>query len=312
MNLRFNPAKQGFRGLPVSAGVPAKADAVVFGAPHGTPYAGVDNRPFEGAPEAIRAGVSHFSQWLDHYDFDLGGPLIETGTPPACDAGDLATVANGEGEANRAMIRNATAAILDRSAVPIMIGGDDSVPIPFIEGFAGRGPICIVQVDAHIDWRKERLGERFGFSSTMRRASEMAHVARMVQVGMRGYGSARAWEVADARAFGSVLVTAHEVHREGIGAALRHVPDGMACIITVDCDGVDPTTMPAVMAPAPGGLGYTQIMDLIAGVAAKGPIAGFDIVEFVPGRDLGGLGALTAGRLATVALGHILKQKRAP
>lgn len=311
MTLRFHPTKNGLRGIAATPGLPAKAKAVVFGAPHGTPYSGVDNRPFEAAPEAIRAGTAHFSQWVDHYDFDLGGPLGENqDSLGAFDVGDLLTAANADGEGNRAKIRDAAASILGMGAVPIMIGGDDSVPIPFIEAFAAHGPLCIVQVDAHIDWRKERLGERYGFSSTMRRASEMKHVTKMVQVGMRSFGSARAWEVADAKAFGSVLVTSHEVHREGIQAALRHVPQGMNCLVTVDCDGLDPTTMPAVMAMAPGGLTYTQVMDLILGVAAKGRLVGFDIVEFVPARDPHGIAALTAGRLATVALGCALKAVR--
>jgi agmatinase len=100
------------------------------------------------------------------------------------------------------------------------------------------------------------------------------------------------------------------VHNRGIGAALEHVPAGARCVITVDCDGLDPSIMPAVMALAPGGLTYTQAIDLIAGVAAKARIAGFDLVEFVPERDSGGLAAMTAGRLAVNALGHVARQKR--
>ena len=72
-----------------------------------------------------------------------------------------------------------------------MFGGDDSTPIPFITGFAGSPPIAILQIDAHIDWRDTIRGERYGYSSTMRRASEQSHVWRIVQAGMRGLGSAR-------------------------------------------------------------------------------------------------------------------------
>jgi agmatinase len=41
------------------------------------------------------------------------------------------------------------------------------------QAFAGRGPLTVIQVDAHLDWRDEVRGERFGWSSPMRRASEM-------------------------------------------------------------------------------------------------------------------------------------------
>ena len=50
----------------------------------------------------------------------------------------------------------------------------------------------------------------------MRRASEMAHVERIVQVGLRGVGSARTSDVADARAAGNLLVTARQLRERGV------------------------------------------------------------------------------------------------
>lgn len=310
MTLRFTAPVVGLRGIPVSACIPDDpADLIVFGAPHGTPYDGTDNSPFATAPAAIRAGVSAYADWIDHWDFDVGGPILGVGPFHPFDAGDLAT-SPLDGPGNRDLIRSATEAVLAKSAVPLMLGGDDSTPIPFLEGFAGHGPLCVVQIDSHIDWREERHGERHGFSSTMRRASELGHVAHIVQIGMRGFGSARAGEVEDARRWGAALVTAREIHRHGIEAALPHIPADARCVITIDCDGLDPSIVPAVMAPTPGGLTYTQAIDLIAGVAAKARIAGFAIVEFVPDRDPNGIAATTAGRLAVNALGHVARQPR--
>lgn len=322
MTIRFTPPAGGLRGIPVSPGVlddlggPSdqvnSADLVVFGAPHGTPYEGIDNGVFAASPAAIRRGVSQYAEWIDHWDFDLGGPILgPVGGAPfhPFDAGDLPTTPL-DGPGNRALIRAATAAALAKGAVPVMIGGDDSTPIPFLEGFAEHGAICVVQIDAHIDWREERHGERQGLSSTMRRASEMGHVRTIVQVGMRGFGSARAPDVEDAQRWGARLVTAREVHHRGIEAALDHVPAGARCVITVDCDGLDPAIMPAVLAPSPGGLTFTQAIDLIAGVAARARIVGFALVEFVAERDLTGIAATTAGRLAVNVLGHVARQPR--
>jgi len=61
-------------------------------------------------------------------------------------------------------------------------------------------------MDAHIDWRDERDGVKEGYSSVMRRASEMPWVQYMAQVGLRGIGSARQKEVDEALSFGSVLI----------------------------------------------------------------------------------------------------------
>lgn len=287
----------------VPAGTPLEDTvAAVFGAPHGTAYPGVDDTTHARAAEAMRQAMRGDWAWLDHHDFDMGGPPLGEPPAPVLDLGDLPTTPNGDGPGNRARIAETAARILAAGARPLMIGGDDSVPIPFLEALAPLGPITIVQVDAHIDWRDEREGERLGFSSTMRRASEMAHVARIVQVGIRGIGSARPAELADARAWGARIVTAHEVHRDGVAAALAHVPDGATCVVSLDCDALDPAIMPAVMGPAPGGLSYTQAIDLIAGIGAKARLAAMDVVEFVPGRDRDGLAALTAGRLVCAGL----------
>jgi arginase family enzyme len=76
-----------------------------------------------------------------------------------------------------------------------------------------RGPITIVQVDAHLDWREERNGLRHTFSSPMRRASEMPWVERIIQVGMRGIGSSRKNDLDDALRWGVRIIPAASVHR---------------------------------------------------------------------------------------------------
>ena len=303
----FMPQDLAFFGAEVDLTLEA-ADAVLFGAPHGTPYPDHDWSACADAPNAMRRAFTVDAGWTDHWDFDLGGPVLGEGGFQFLDAGDLPTVA-GDGEGNRAKIREAAAAIIAAGAVPIMIGGDDSVPIPFLEALAPKGPITIVQVDAHIDWREERYGERHGFSSTMLRASEFAHVERIVQVGIRGVGSARAGEVKTAQDWGAKIVTAAQAHREGIAAALGEIPDGSTCAITIDCDALDVSIMPAVLAPTAGGLTYTQLIELIAGVAAKGRIAAFDVIEFAPGLDPNGNAAYTAGRLITQAVGRLARAK---
>ncbi len=284
------------------------ADAVVFGAPHGTPYDGIDNSVHEGAPDALRQSLQDDARWIDHWDFDFDGTVFGDGGFRLADLGNLET-ASLDGDGNREKIEATVRAILAHGAVPIMIGGDDSVPIPFIEGFSDHGPITIVQVDAHIDWRDERRGERFGFSSTMRRASEMDHVENIIQIGMRGIGSAREDEVIYAEEWGAEIITARKIHRHGVGAALKNVPQGADCIFTIDCDALDPAAMPAVMAPTPGGLTYTQVIDLIGGVIDKANLIGFDLIEFVPGRDIGGVSAYTAAHIICNAIGGLARVK---
>ena len=283
------------------------ANAVVFGAPHGTPYDGIDNAVHAKSAPAMRAAIEEDWAWIDHWDYDLDGPLLNDREFVVHDAGDLET-SPLDGPGNREKIQEMTERIVAAGAAPIMIGGDDSTPIPFIRGLASLGPLTIVQVDAHIDWRHERRDEPLGYSSTMRRASEMDHVERIVQVGMRGLGSARREEVEFAAGWGAHIVTARELHSGGVEAALQHVPAGANCLITFDCDALDAGIMPAVMAPTPGGLSYTQAIDLVAGVANKARLSAFDIMEFAPERDLNGVAALTAARIVWNVIGAMARE----
>lgn len=284
---------------------PKTANAVLFGAPHGTPYRGIDNRPYETAPNALRKALAPDRDFLDSWDFDFGGRLLgPSGQYRFTDLGDLPTQSK-QAAKNRKLIEDCTRDILGQGAIPLMIGGDDSTPIPFIKAFADQGPLTILQIDAHIDWRQERYGETLGFSSTMRRASEMAHVAKIIQVGMRGMGSAREQEVRDAEAWGARLITAADIHLRGIGLALDHIDRDAPLLITLDCDGLDWSIMPAVAYPTTGGLTYTQVTRLIQAAIAKAKLVGFDLIEFVPKRDQGGIGAFTAARIICNVIGSL-------
>lgn len=286
---------------------PAGFQAAFFGAPHGTPYPRIDNRVHAAAPSAFRAALQEDNAWLDHWDFDLGGPLLGSGACRVADLGDLPTKTK-DGKGNRKLIEAQTRKILAAGAVPLMFGGDDSTPIPFIAGFSGNSPLTILQIDAHIDWREDRYGERFGFSSTMRRAAEQPHVWRIVQVGARGLGSAREAEMRDAKQWGAHIFTSNHVHHSGLKDVLETIPPDSDCLVTFDCDALDTSQMPAVAHPSPGGLNYTEVVDLIAGVAARARIAGFTMVEFVPKKDRDGTSAYTAARIAANVIGHIARQ----
>ncbi len=303
---QFEPVTVPFIGAGKETSV-ADADLVIFGAPHGTPYRGIANEPFAAAPDALRRALEDDARWPDHWDFDLDGPLLGDGDFKVADAGNLGT-SPSDGDGNRQLIREATAQIVGGGAIPVMLGGDDSTPIPFIEALAPSGPLTIIQIDAHIDWRDERRGEPMGFSSTMRRASELDHVEAIIQVGIRGLGSARRAEVEFAKDWGAKIVTAREFHRDGIEAVLRHLKTDANCMITLDCDALDSGIMPAVMAPTPGGLSYMQSIDLVGAVIRKARLVAFDMIEFVPERDVDGTAAITAARIVANVLGGLARK----
>jgi len=129
----------------------------------------------------------------------------------------------------------------------------------------------------------------------------------MVQVGVRGLGSGGAWQIEDARRWGSRIVTAYDLIRGGIDAAIAQVPVGGRYLVSIDCDGIDPSAFPAVAMPTPGGLRYEEVVLLLTALAEKGEIAGLVLAEYVPARDdPHRLCAAMAARIVAVTMGLVL------
>jgi arginase family enzyme len=189
----------------------------------------------------------------------------------------------------------------------VTIGGDHGVPIPVFRALEGRGPVTLVHVDAHLDWRDDVNGVREGYSSPIRRASEMPWIDGIYQIGIRGTGSARSEEVRDALAYGAQIITSYEVLEKGMSPVLARIPDGGTYYLTIDADGIDPAVMPAVAAPAPGGLLYHHVRELIHGLVCKGRVIGMDIVEITPARDLNEITSIVAGRFIRNLIGTAVR-----
>jgi len=314
MQLPLTQAPEGgttFLGVPHATDLTTlDAEIAVLGIPYGVPYGmqGVAGGS-SLAPAVIRARSAGSSgeRTLRHYDFDFDGPVLNGRDMRIIDCGDVsADPLDIPGSSRRAT--DAVRAILERGALPIVLGGDDSIPIPFFRAYEGRGPLTLVQIDAHLDFRDELDGVTEGYSSPMRRASEMPWIERSVQIGLRATGSARASDVSDAEANGNLIIRAREVHTEGVAAALERIPGNGPFLITVDFDGLDPSVAPGVGAPVPGGLTFDEAAGILRGLTERGPIAGLDLVEYVPANDLNGITALVGVRLVMNVIGGIARR----
>ena len=296
-----------FAGFP-SCVNPAQlqADIAVIGIPYGTPYAPEKTPHCLHAPEAIRRESNRYKDDPLAWDFDLNGTLLGDSSIQVVDCGNLPGSQN-DPEGNRDRAQEAVASILAKNAIPLVLGGDDSVPIPVMCAYAGGEPFHVLQLDAHIDWRDPVGGVRKGYSSTMRRASELDSVVGIVQAGMRGAGSARTEERRAAANYGAEIVLAKTLMRKGSEAVLRYIPEGGRCFLTIDFDVLDPSVMPAVGAPTPGGLNYQTLIDIIHGAAMRTKIVGVCLVEFAPEVDLHNLSAVTAMRIAWNVIGALAR-----
>ena len=92
-----------------------------------------------------------------------------------------------------------------------------------------------------------------------------------------------------------------------MAAVLERIPAGGPYYLTVDADGMDPTIAPAVAGPAPGGVTYPQMRTLIQGLVGKGRVAGMDVVEITPKRDINAITCVTAVRLFCNLIGKSVR-----
>lgn len=289
------------------------ADFALLGVPFGKPY---DPSLFPNdqgnAPDALRMVSSDADIFYtkNHYDYDLGGTLLDGRDVNVVDCGNV-THRPADPDEHYRRAEAAARKICASGAILIGIGGDHGVTIPLLRALEQLGePVTLVHVDAHLDWRHEINGETEGYSSPIRRASEMPWVEAIVQIGMRGIGSARQPEVDDANAWGAEVITAYEMHTIGMDAVLQRIPEGRPFYLSIDADGVDPTIMPGVLAPTPGGLDWLQLRALVHGLVDRGRVVGMDIVEIAPGLDVRNMTLVYAERLicnfigASVRGGH--------
>ncbi len=283
------------------------AHFAIIGMPYGDPYSIVEvTNDQTNAPTAVRRASARVSRGLERWDFDIGGTLFDGRIINVVDVGDVP----GEARDLSDHYRRAEAAIrkiLKAGAVPITIGGDHGVPIPIFRALDNHGPVTLVHLDAHLDWRDEVNGAKEGYSSTIRRASEMNHIHDIFQLGIRGQGSARAEEVEAARRYGANIITSRELHREGIETILARIPDNGRYYISIDADGLDPAVIPAVAAPQPGGITYPQTIDIIQGLCRKGRVLGLDFVELTPAFDVNEISSITAGHIILNFIGAAVR-----
>ena len=283
----------------------------ILGVPYGLPYNPDElSNDQSRAPDMLRS-CAQDAAWeeprtIKHFDWDLGGPLLDNKEIKLVDCGNVTADFQDPREHYR-RAEEVARKIFSLDATLITIGGDHGIPIPIMKALPNKEPITLIQIDAHMDWRDEVNGEKEGYSSPIRRASELNSISSIYQIGLRGVGSGRQNEFEDAMEYGSNLISAYEVHEFGIKALLDKIPNGGPFYITVDADGLDPTIMPAVNAPTPGGLNWLQIRELIHGIVKKGRVLGLDLVEISPSFEKGFTSFVHAERLLCNFIGAMVR-----
>jgi agmatinase len=274
----------------------------------GIPYdCGIGFRPgTRFGPRDIRAYSVRYSAWggqgpSGYWDVNQRKRFLKG--IRMVDCGDV-DIAYYDFEINRRKMTSSVEAILDRGAFPVLIGGDHSVTFPNVSAFSRFGPIDIVQIDAHMDWRDEIGGVKYANASPMRRSKELPFVRNMVHLGIRDVRTSDD-QIADAEAAGANIFTREDIRTLGVNGVLDRLPALGNVFVTIDIDGLDPSIAPGTGSPTVDGLLYHETRALLQGVSKLGKVVGFDLVEVNPMVDHYGQTCLLASTLILEFLGAI-------
>jgi agmatinase len=194
--------------------------------------------------------------------------------------------------------------ILDGDQLPIILGGEHSVTIGAVRAAARRVEgLSVLQIDAHADTRESYHGSKYNHGCVMARVREMCPI---VQVGIRSLDTSEVENLDQTRVF-----WAHQIVGESLASWAGRAVDLLTdeVYVTIDVDGFDPSVIPATGTPEPGGLDWYQVNGLLAEVAGRRNIVGFDVVELLPGHPPS---AFTSAKLIYRLLAEILKDRRRP
>ena len=287
-----------FARLPTIESV-AQTDIAILGAPFD---GGTSFRP--GArfgPAAIREAALLLRPYNEPLDVSPFGEL------QVADAGDAAPNPLDIAEAQIA-IETRASELHSAGARVLGLGGDHSVALPLMRAAAAaRGPLSLLQLDAHTDTWDSYFGSKLSHGTIVRRAAEDGVIdpAASVQIGLRGplYS---ADDLEENRALGFATLLARELDAAGVTGAIALAGEWLRSpvYVTVDVDVLDPAFAPGTGTPEPGGLTSRELLAILRGLADLGlDVVAADVVEVSPPYDAGGVTAMAAAAVAYDLLG---------
>ena len=253
-----------------------------------------------GARDGPQA-IIEASRYLELYEPDLDMEPAQWGiaTLPA-----LEPDVSGP-EANIVRVEEAVGALADAGKLPIMLGGEHSLTVGAVRALAQRHPgLSVLQLDAHTDMRDSYQGSRYSHACVMRRVREIVGDGNVIQAGVRSISSEEIEHIRDAGIPGIHL---YAPGRYNDPAAIDELLAGLSetVYVTVDLDALDPSIMPAVGTPEPGGLSWLETLGILRAVAQRSHVIGFDVMELAPNEGPTHA-AFTAARLTYKLIGYTL------
>ncbi len=261
----------GFLGLPPEQADPEAAGALVLPLP--LDLTASWGRGTAAGPAALIAASHHLELYDEELDLDVAEAVGGIATWPT-------PVLPAEPAAAMGVIRGLGNELVRPGRLLVGLGGEHAVTHPLVEAHLERWPdLCVLQLDAHADMRDSYMGSIHNHACPMRRLMERG--VHVTSVGVRSMDSSERRFLRSER---SRIWLGHETAGRLAGLADRIVDElpSDRVYLTIDLDGLDPSVCPAVGTPVPGGLGWSETLQLLRSLADRREIVGADVVELAP------------------------------
>jgi agmatinase len=234
-----------------------------------------------GATSGFRSGVGRgpeaiiqASRNMELYDSELDAETYTIGIETA---DEIESNVNSSYD-DSLVIEAAVRELLDKGRFPVVLGGDHAVSAGAVRAAKRKfGDIGCVMFDAHPDLFDVYLQGKFSHANIARRILDMG-----VPTALVGIRSAAQSEAAYIRESGMPVVRARDFLSDHacLEKALAKLPQTV--YLSIDIDVLDPSLMPAVNYPEPGGLGWYEMLDALEMVLKAKKVVTLDVVELTP------------------------------
>jgi len=180
----------------------------------------------------------------------------------------------GKSEKTFLPLSNFLKGIFDASKIPFMLGGEHSITFGAVKTATKYYKnLSVLQFDAHTDLRDTYLGEKFSHACIMRRIRELG--VPIISCGIRSIDC----DVAE-------FIKKEKIKNifSPSGLPVEKILKSLSknIYLTFDFDFFDPSIMPSVGTPQPGGHFWQETLDLLKIICKEKNIIGADFVELCP------------------------------
>lgn len=243
------------------------------------------------------AAIIHASKEMELYDEEIGN-IFEAGI---CTLKPL--LIRDKPESMAGIVCEKIKNLLKDGKFIATLGGEHSITSGIVRAFREKySNLSVLQIDAHADLREDFEGTEYSHACAMRRVIEMCPV---VPVGIRSLSYEENTFIKKKRLkvfWAKDICDNDKWFNEAISRLSENV------YITIDLDGFDPSVMPSVGTPEPGGLGYYPVLRFLNEICGKKNVVGFDVVELCPNENSISPD-FTAARIVYKLIGYSLCEK---